>query len=143
MIIVNKDEIKVPDYIMDSMEMGWAISKTPVEMNEEHAKNIIGLLVLNDDSDDSLLQKTFDAYEFIREIGNYDYFYGVKNFEELAEIIVAYDTENNNEGYRESLFGNLPKEWAKHIDTKKLAQELERSGKVTFNPEWNAAIRKW
>lgn len=140
---MNKAALNIPDYVKEELAMKWVISQEPMDMNEEHERNIIELLVLEDKSSQTEAQKIIDAYTFVREGGGFDYFYGASTYEELAKLIVAFDTDNKDEGYRGSIFGTLPKEWATYIDVSKLATALTQDNRLTFLPESRIALRIW
>lgn len=141
---MNKESIRISDYVMEELQMLPIVSKEEVNMDTEQAQNVVGLLVLSDtDANKSDSEKVLDAFEFITNNGGFEYFTGVESFEELADTLVQFDTENKENGYRAPVYGTLPEQWAKFIDKNKLAEELKNDDRVTFVPKWKSAIRVW
>lgn len=142
MTTVKLEDIKVSKALMRLLENVSIVGGDITEIDEEHARKIIALVVkdglIEEDVNDAIIQ-------FITKTGgiDLDYFPDVDSCVDIAKRVIENDTNNKEEGSSSYIIGSLPKSYIPFINVDLVAEAIAKNKMYVFVPKWRAAIRFW
>ena len=138
---VKLEDIKVSKALMRLLENVSIVGGDITEIDENHARKIIALVVK-----DGLIEDVNDAIiEYITKTGgiDIDYFPDVDSCVDIAKRVIENDTNNKEEGSSSYIIGSLPKSYVPFINVNLVAEKIAKNDMYVFVPQWRAAIRFW